>query len=125
VSQFTECGDRPGRLLDRPPTPRRGKHMKIIGILVAITCLPMDDAAQAACRTLADAYQLQRDARVLDTTPEQLEIMLNAGLLARAAAGDQTAAEELVCRGWSQSQIDAAVRRKGHPATQYPEQKEW
>ena len=89
--------------------------MKIIGILVAITCLMMGDAAQAACRTLADAYQLHSDARVLDTTPEQLEIMLNAGLLARAAAGDQTAAEELVCRGWSQSQIDAAVRRKGHP----------
>jgi hypothetical protein len=30
--------------------------MKIIGILVAITCLTMGDAAQAACRTLADAY---------------------------------------------------------------------
>ena len=85
--------------------------MKIIGILVAITCLPMGDAAQAACPPIPDAYQLQRDARVLDTTPEQLEIMLNAGLLARAAAGDQTAAEELVCRGWSQSQIDEAVHR--------------
>ena len=98
--------------------------MKIIGILVAITCLTMADAAQAACRTLADAYQLQRDARALDTTPEQLEIMQNAGLLARAAAGFKTATEELICRGWSQSQIDA-VRRKGHPATQYPDQKEW
>jgi hypothetical protein len=68
--------------------------MKIIGILVAITCLTMGDAAQAACRTLADAYQLQRDARVLDTTSEQLEIMLNAGLLARAAVGDQTATRQ-------------------------------
>ena len=85
--------------------------MKIIGILVAITCLTMGDAAQAACRTLADAYQLQRDARALDTTPEQLEIMQNAGLLVRAAAGFKTAVEELVCRGWSQSQIDDAVRR--------------
>ena len=89
--------------------------MKVIGIIVAITCLTMGGAAQAACRTSADAYQLQRDARALDTTPEQLETMLNAGLLARAAAGDQTAVEELVCRGWSQSQIDAALRRKGHP----------
>ena len=85
--------------------------MKIIGILVAMTCLTMGDAAQAACRTLSDAYQLQRDARALDTTPEQLEIMQTAGLLARAAAGFKTAAEELVCRGWSQSQIDDAVRR--------------
>ena len=85
--------------------------MKIIGILVAITCLTMGDAAQAACRTLADAYQLQRDARALDTTPEQLEIMQTAGLLARASAGFKTAVEELVCRGWSQSQIDDAVRR--------------
>ena len=85
--------------------------MKIIGILVAITCLTMGDAAQAACRTLADAYQLQRDARALDTTPEQREIMQTAGLLARASAGFKTAVEELVCRGWSQSQIDDAVRR--------------
>ena len=85
--------------------------MKIIGILVAITCLPMGDAAQAACPTLADAYQLQRKARALDTTPEQLEIMQTAGLLARASAGFKTAVEELVCRGWSQSQIDDAVRR--------------
>ena len=85
--------------------------MKIIGILVAITCLTMGDAAQAACRSLADAYQLQRDARALDTTPEQLEIMQTAGLLARASAGFKTAVEELVCRGWSQSQIDDAVRR--------------
>ena len=85
--------------------------MKIIGILVAITCLTMGDAAQAACRTLAGAYQLQRDARALDTTPEQLEIMQTAGLLARASAGFKTAVEELVCRGWSQSQIDDAVRR--------------
>lgn len=85
--------------------------MKTIGILVAITCFPMGDAAQAACPTLADAYQLQRDARALDTTPEQLEVMQNAGLLARAAAGFKTAVEELVCRGWSQSQIDDAVRR--------------
>ena len=99
--------------------------MKIIGILVAIACLPMGDAAQAACPTLADAYQLQRDARARDTTPEQLEIMQIGGLLARAAAGFKTAVEELACRGWSQSQIDAAVRRKGHPATQYPDQKEW
>lgn len=71
----------------------------------------MGDAAQATCRILADAYQLRHDARTLDTTPERLEIMLNAGLLARAAAGFQTATEELVCRGWSQSQIDDAVRR--------------
>jgi hypothetical protein len=85
--------------------------MKIIGILVAITCLTMGDAAQAACPTLPDAYQLQRDARALDTTPEQLEIMQIAGLLARAAAGFQTATEGLVCRGWSQSRIDAAVSR--------------
>ena len=85
--------------------------MKIIGILVAITCLPMGDAAQAACPTLADAYQLQRKARALDTTPEQLEIMQIGGLLARAAAGFKTAVEELACRGWSQSQIDDAVRR--------------
>ena len=85
--------------------------MKIIGVLVAIICLTMGDAAQAACRTLADAYQLQRDARALDTTPEQLEIMQTAGLLARASAGFKTAVEELVCRGWSQSQIDDAVRR--------------
>ena len=85
--------------------------MKIIGILVAIYCLPMGDAAQAACPTLADAYQLQRKARALDTTPEQLEIMQIAGLLARAGAGFKTAVEELTCRGWSQSQIDDAVRR--------------
>ena len=71
----------------------------------------MGDAAQATCPTLADAYQLQRDARALDTTPEQLEIMQTAGLLARASAGFKTAVEELVCRGWSQSQIDDAVRR--------------
>ena len=56
--------------------------MKIIGILLAISCLSMGDAAQAACPTLADAYQLQRKARALDTTPEQLEIMQIAGLLA-------------------------------------------
>src|SRR5262249_9995910 len=56
--------------------------MKIIGILVAITCLPMGDAAQAACPTLAaDAYQIQRDARARDTTPEQLEIMQIGGCL--------------------------------------------
>jgi hypothetical protein len=85
--------------------------MKIISILVAIACLTMGGAVQAACRSLADTYQLQRDARALDTTPEQLEIMQTAGLLARAAAGFQTATDELVCRGWSQSQIDAAVRR--------------
>jgi hypothetical protein len=85
--------------------------MKIIGILVAITCLAMGDAAQAACRTAADDYQLQRDARTRDATPEQLEIMLTAGLLVRAAAGFKTAVEELVCRGWSQSQIDDAVLR--------------
>jgi len=85
--------------------------MKIIGILVAITYLPMGDAAQAACPALADAYQLQRKARALDTTPEQLEIMQIAGLLARAAAGFKTAVEELTCRGWGQSQIDDAVRR--------------
>ena len=85
--------------------------MKIIGILVVIACLPVGDAAQAACPTLADAYQLQRDARARDTTPEQLEIMQIAGLLVRAAAGFKTAVEELTCRGWSQSQIDDAVRR--------------
>jgi len=33
----------------------------------------------------------------------------------RAAAGFKTANEELVCRGWSQSQIDEALRRMGHP----------
>jgi hypothetical protein len=87
--------------------------MKIIGILVAIIGLTMGDAAQAACRTLADDYQPQR-ARILDTTPEQHEMMQIAGLLARAAAGFKTAAEELVCRGWSQSQIDEAVRRMHH-----------
>ena len=85
--------------------------MKIIGILVAIICLPMGDAARAACPTLADAYQHQRDARARDTTPEQLEIMQIGGLLARAAAGFKTAVEELACRGWSQSQIDEAVHR--------------
>ena len=85
--------------------------MKIIGILVAIIFLPMGDAAQAACPTLADAYQLQRKARALDTTAEQLEIMQIAGLLVRAAAGFKTVVEELVCRGWSQSQIDEAVHR--------------
>ena len=85
--------------------------MKIIGILVAISCLAMGDAAQAACPTLADAYQLQRDARARDRAPEQLEIMQIGGLLARAAAGFKTAVEELTCRGWSQSQIDDAVRR--------------
>jgi hypothetical protein len=85
--------------------------MKIIGILVAIICLPMGDAARAACPTLADAYQHQRDARARDTTPEQFEIMQNAGLVVRAAAGFKTAVEELVCRGWSQSQIDDAVHR--------------
>jgi len=93
------------------PRDEKRPAEKIIGILVATTCLAMGDAAQATCRTLADAYQLRRDARTLDTTPERLEIMLNAGLLARAAAGFQTATEELVCRGWSQSQIDDAVRR--------------
>ena len=94
--------------------PEKRHAEKIIGILVAISCLTMGDAAQAACRTLADAYQLQRDARALDTTPEQLEIMQTAGLLARASAGFKTAVEELVCRGWSQSQIDEALRRMGH-----------
>lgn len=89
--------------------------MKIIGIFLAITFVTMGDAAQAACRTAADVYQLQRDARVLDTNPEQLEIMETAGLLARAAAGFKTATEELICRGWSQNQIDEALRRKGHP----------
>jgi hypothetical protein len=89
--------------------------MKIIGIFVAITCLVMGGAGQAACRTSADAYQLHRDARVLDRPPEQLEVMETAGLLVRAAAGFKTAAEELVCRGWSQSQIDEALRRMGHP----------
>jgi hypothetical protein len=39
--------------------------MKLIGIIAAIGCLTMVDAAQAACRTSADAYRLQRDARVL------------------------------------------------------------
>jgi hypothetical protein len=34
-----------------------------------------------------------------------------AGLLVRAAAGFRSATEELVFRGWSESQIDAAVRR--------------
>lgn len=100
------------------PTGPRGEKRhaeKIIGILVAITCLTLGDAAQAACRTAADDYQLQRDARTRDTTPEQLESMLTAGLLARAAAGFKTAVEELVCRGWSQSQIDEALRRMGHP----------
>jgi len=85
--------------------------MKIIGILVAITCLPMSDDAQAACTTLADAYQLERKARALDTTPEQLEIMQIAGLLVRAAAGFKTAVEELACRGWNQSQIEDTVHR--------------
>ena len=85
--------------------------MRVIGILVAIACLTMGGAAQAACPTSVDAYQLQRYARVLDTIPEQLEIMETAGLLVRAAAGFKTATEELACRGWSQSQIDAAVRR--------------
>jgi hypothetical protein len=85
--------------------------MKIIGVLVAITCLTMGDATQAACPTSVDAYQLQREARARDTAPEQLEIMQIAGLLVRAAAGFKSATEELVCRGWSQSQIDAAVRR--------------
>ena len=85
--------------------------MKIIGILGAIACLTMGDAAQAACRTAADDYQLQRDARALDMPPEHLEIMLNAGLVARAAAGFKSAVEDLACRGWSQSQIDDAVRR--------------
>ena len=85
--------------------------MKIVGILGAIACLTMGDAAQAACPPLPDASQLQREARARDTTPEQVESMQIAGLLARAAAGFNTAAEELVCRGWSRSQIDAAVRR--------------
>ena len=85
--------------------------MKIIGVLVAIICLSMGDAAQAACPTSVDAYQLQREARARDTTPEQLELMQIAGLLVRAAAGFKTAVEELTCRGWGQSQIDDAVRR--------------
>ena len=85
--------------------------MKIIGILVAIACFTMDGASQAACPTSVVAYQLQRDARARDTTPEQLEIMQIAGLLVRAAAGFKTAVEELACRGWSQSQIDEAVHR--------------
>ena len=85
--------------------------MKIIGVLVAIICLSMGDAAQAACPTSVDAYQLQREARARDTTPEQLELMQIAGLLVRAAAGFKTAVEELVCRGWSQSEIDDAVHR--------------
>ena len=88
--------------------------MKIVCILVAITCLTMGDAAQAACPTSVYAYQLQREARARDTTPEQLESMQIAGLLVRAAAGFKTATEELVCRGWSQSQIDEALRRMGH-----------
>ena len=41
--------------------------------------------------------------------------MLTAGLLVRAAAGFKAAVEELVCRGLSQSQIDEALRRTGHP----------
>lgn len=96
-----------------PKDPRGEKRPveKIIGIFVAITCLTMGEAAQAVCRTSADAYQLRRDARTLDTPPERLEIMETAGLLVRAAAGFQTATEKLVCRGWSQSQIDDAVRR--------------
>ena len=85
--------------------------MKIIGVLVAITCLSMGDAAQAACPAAADDYRMQRDARARDTTPGQLEMMQIGGLLARASAGFQTAADELVCRGWSQSQIDEAVHR--------------
>ena len=85
--------------------------MKIIGVLVAIICLSMGDAAQAACPTSVDAYQLQREARARDTTPEQLELMQIAGLLVRATAGFRSATEELVCQGWSQTQIDAAVRR--------------
>jgi hypothetical protein len=88
---------------------------KIVGILVAITCLVIGDAAQAACRTATDDYQLQRDARTRDMTPEQLESMKIAGLLVRARAGFQTAVDELVCQGWSQSQIDEALRRMGHP----------
>lgn len=85
--------------------------MKIVGILLAVACLTIGSAAQATCRTPADVYGLQRDARAQDMTPEQLEIMLNAGLIARAAAGFKSAAEELACRGWNQSQIDDAVRR--------------
>ena len=88
--------------------------MKIIGILGAIACLTMGNAAHAACSTPADAYQdFQRQARVLDTTPdpEQLEMMQIAGLIVRAAAGFKTAEEELICRGWSQRQIDDAVHR--------------
>ena len=89
--------------------------MKILGILLAITCLMLGDAAQAACRTAADDYQLQRDARTRDMTPEQVELTLTAGLLARAAAGFKSAVEELACRGWSQGQIDEALRLMGHP----------
>ena len=89
--------------------------MKILGLLVAITCLTMGDAAQAACRPLLDTSQLQREARAVDTTAEQLERMQIAGLLVRAAAGFQTATEELLCRGWTQSQIDDALRCMGRP----------
>jgi hypothetical protein len=89
--------------------------MKIIGILGAIVCSTMGDAAQAACRSLPDPNQLQREARARDTTPEQLEMMQIAGLLVRASAGFKSATEELACRGWSQSQIDEALRRMGHP----------
>jgi len=100
-----------------PKGPRREKRFaeKIIGVVVAIACLAMGDAAQAPCRTVADDYRLERDARARDTPPEQLEMMQIAGLLVRAAAGFKTANEELVCRGWSQSQIDEALRRMGHP----------
>lgn len=101
--------------MPKGPRGERRNAEKIIGILVATACLTLVDAAQAGCRTAADDYQLQRGARIRDTTPEQLETMLTAGLLARAAAGFKTAVEELACRGWSQSQIDEALRRMGHP----------
>jgi hypothetical protein len=85
--------------------------MKIIGILVAITCLAMGGAAQATCPTSANADQLRGYARLRDMTPEQAEMLQIGVLLARSAAGFQTATEELLCRGWSQGQIDEAVRR--------------
>src|SRR6185437_11632829 len=104
---------RPTRRRGLAVTGRMGRnaHMKIIGILVAIACLAMSGAAQAACPTLPDAYQLQRDARARDMTPEQFEEMKIAGLLVRAGAGFKSAVEELACRGWRQSQIDEAVHR--------------
>ena len=93
--------------------------MKIIGVLVAITCLTMGDAAQAACPTSVDAYQLQREARARDTTPEQLEIMQIAGLLVRAAAGFKSATEELVRTIFDAAALKVfqAAREKGRMAT--------